>query len=106
MILVAKPTQAFTDRQKLVLDQYTLNGGNSLWLLDAVAMENDSLYKNGTTFAFNRDLNLNDIFFKYGAHYIFRLCNQGKANGIYEQDSEIYFNRVCRYQKRTAECYQ
>lgn len=67
LVLVAKPTKAFTDEQKFVLDQYILNGGNSLWLLDMVAMENDSLRKNdGKAFAFPRDLRLNDMFFKYG----------------------------------------
>ena len=67
LIIVAKPTKAFTDRQKLVLDQYILNGGNSLWLIDQVAMENDSLRtNNGKALAFPRELNLNDLFFKYG----------------------------------------
>lgn len=67
LVVVAKPTKAFTDAQKFVLDQYILNGGNSLWLIDAVAMENDSLRnENGKTVAFPRDLNLKDLFFKYG----------------------------------------
>ena len=67
LVVIAKPTKAFTDEQKFVLDQYTLNGGNSLWLIDAVAMENDSLRNtDGKAFAFRRDLNLNDLFFKYG----------------------------------------
>ncbi|GGG10343.1 gliding motility-associated ABC transporter substrate-binding protein GldG [Dokdonia pacifica] len=67
LVVVAKPTKAFTDEQKFVLDQYILNGGNSLWLIDAVAMENDSLRNpDGKALAFPRNLNLNDQFFKYG----------------------------------------
>jgi len=67
LVLVAKPTKAFTDEQKFVLDQYTLNGGNSLWLLDMVAMETDSLRNNdGKALAFPRELQLKDMFFKYG----------------------------------------
>lgn len=67
LIVVAKPTQSFTDQEKQVLDQYTINGGKSIWLLDHVAMEMDSLYnKNGTNLAFPQNLNLNDLFFKYG----------------------------------------
>lgn len=67
LVVIAKPTKAFTDEQKFVLDQYILNGGNSLWLIDAVAMENDSLRNaDGKAVAFRRDLNLNDLFFKYG----------------------------------------
>ncbi|XMO85698.1 gliding motility-associated ABC transporter substrate-binding protein GldG [Algibacter sp. AS12] len=67
LIISAKPTEAFTEAEKLVLDQYTMNGGKSLWLVDAVAMEKDSLYNaKGTNYAISRDLNLTDFFFKYG----------------------------------------
>lgn len=68
LIISAKPTQAFSEKEKLVLDQFTMNGGKSLWLIDAVAMEKDSLYNEaGKNFATTRDLNLTDFFFKYGA---------------------------------------
>ncbi|MFI1770510.1 gliding motility-associated ABC transporter substrate-binding protein GldG [Thalassobellus citreus] len=67
LIIAAKPTEAFSEEEKLVLDQYTMNGGKSLWLIDAVAMEQDSLYNDsGSNFAVPRDLNLTDLFFKYG----------------------------------------
>lgn len=67
LIISAKPTEAFSEAEKLVLDQYTMNGGKSLWLIDAVAMEKDSLYNAaGKNYAVSRDLNLTDVFFKYG----------------------------------------
>ncbi|HMC00840.1 MAG TPA: gliding motility-associated ABC transporter substrate-binding protein GldG, partial [Flavobacteriaceae bacterium] len=67
LIISAKPTEAFTENEKYVLDQYTMNGGKSLWLVDAVAMDKDSLYNDsGSNIAVARDLNLNDFFFKYG----------------------------------------
>lgn len=67
LIISAKPTEAFTEEEKLVLDQFTMNGGKSLWLIDAVAMEKDSLYnESGSNYATARDLNLTDFFFKYG----------------------------------------
>ena len=44
LIISAKPTEPFTENEKLVLDQYTMNGRKSLWLIDKVAMEKDSLY--------------------------------------------------------------
>ena len=64
MIVAAQPTQAFSDAEKYVLDQYIMNGGKSLWLLDATQMQLDTI--SGNTFAFGKDLNLNDFFFKYG----------------------------------------
>lgn len=67
LIISAKPTETFTEKEKLVLDQYTMNGGKSLWLIDAVIAEKDSLYNDsGKAYAVPRDLNLTDFFFKYG----------------------------------------
>ncbi|MFL0354568.1 gliding motility-associated ABC transporter substrate-binding protein GldG [Xanthomarina sp. GH4-25] len=66
LIVSAKPTEAFTENEKFVLDQFTMSGGKSLWLIDAVAMEKDSLYNTGKSVAIGRDLNLTDFFFKYG----------------------------------------
>ena len=67
LIISAKPTEAFTEDEKFVLDQFTMNGGKSLWLIDAVVMEKDSLYNDtGKNYAVSRELNLTDFFFKYG----------------------------------------
>lgn len=67
LIIAAKPTESFSEEEKLVLDQYTMNGGKSLWLIDAVAMDKDSLYnESGKSVAIGRDLNMTDFFFKYG----------------------------------------
>lgn len=66
LLLSAKPQKSFSDNQKYALDQYTINGGKSLWLLDAVHAEMDSISEKGQTLALGRDLNLNDMFFQYG----------------------------------------
>ena len=67
LIVAAKPTEAFSEKEKFVLDQFTMNGGKSLWLIDAVAMDKDSLYnESGKSYATTRELNLTDFFFKYG----------------------------------------
>ncbi|MFD2942360.1 gliding motility-associated ABC transporter substrate-binding protein GldG [Flavobacterium notoginsengisoli] len=67
LAIVAKPTEKFSDEEKEVLDQFIMNGGKTLWLIDQVAADMDSLYNDaGATLAYPRDLNLNDMFFKYG----------------------------------------
>ncbi len=67
LAIIAKPTEKFSDEEKLVLDQFVINGGKTLWLVDQVNIEMDSLYNDtGTTLAYPFDLNLNDMFFKYG----------------------------------------
>ena len=67
LAIIAKPTEAFSDEEKQVLDQFVITGGKTIWLIDQVNMEMDSLYnQSGSNLAFSRDLNLNDMFFKYG----------------------------------------
>jgi len=67
LIISTKPSQAFSEEEKFVLDQYTMNGGKSLWLTEAIIMDKDSLLnESGRAIAVMKDLNLNDFFFKYG----------------------------------------
>ena len=67
LAVIAKPTEAFTEEEKQVLDQFIMNGGKTLWLVDAVSADMDSLYnETGTILAAQRELNLTDMFFKYG----------------------------------------
>ncbi|KAF2082471.1 gliding motility-associated ABC transporter substrate-binding protein GldG [Flavobacterium sharifuzzamanii] len=67
LAIISKPTEKFSDEEKEVLDQFIMNGGKTIWLIDQVAADIDSLYNDmGATLAYPRDLNLNDMFFKYG----------------------------------------
>lgn len=66
LIIVAKPTEKFTEEEKYTLDQYVMQGGKSLWLIDNVQAELDSLMETGETLAYPRDLGLTDLFFNYG----------------------------------------
>lgn len=65
-LLIAKPRKAFTDNEKVVLDQYIMNGGKTLWMIDGVNAEMDSLSKTKKIMAFPYETNLNDFFFNYG----------------------------------------
>src|SRR5690606_15951861 len=64
LVVAARPTEAFSDAEKYVLDQFIMDGGKSLWLMDAAQIHFDSI--SGNSFALGRDLNMNDFFFKYG----------------------------------------
>ena len=67
LIISAKPTESFTENEKLVLDQYTMTGGKSIWLTESIIMDKDSLYNaSGSSVSVSRDLNLSDFFFQYG----------------------------------------
>ena len=66
-LIILKPTQPFSDAEKLKIDQYVMNGGKVMWMIDNVYAEFDSLYKSGGFVAFDRGLNLEDLLFTYGA---------------------------------------
>lgn len=65
-LVIAKPRKAFTDGEKLLLDQYIMNGGKTLWMMDAVNAEMDTLFQANKIMAYPIDLNLTDFFFNYG----------------------------------------
>lgn len=66
LAIIAKPTEKFTESEKFTLDQFIMNGGKTLWLIDNVQAELDSLMQTGETLSYPRDLGLTDLFFNYG----------------------------------------
>ena len=65
-LVIAKPRKAFTENEKVILDQYIMNGGKTLWMIDAVNAEMDSLFNAKKIMAYPMDVNLTDFFFNYG----------------------------------------
>lgn len=65
-LVIAKPRKAFTDTEKVILDQYIMNGGKTLWMIDAVNAEMDTLFQSKKIMAYPMDTNLGDLFFSYG----------------------------------------
>jgi ABC-2 type transport system permease protein len=65
-IVIVKPTEKFTEREKLSLDQYVMHGGHIIWAIDELHAEKDSLRQDQETVAYDRGLDLEDLFFKYG----------------------------------------
>jgi len=66
-VVIAKPTKPFSEDDKFVLDQYIMQGGNVLWLIDATSASMDSLMSNQAAAALPMDLNIDDMLFTYGA---------------------------------------
>ena len=66
LAIIAKPTEKFTEAEKFTMDQFVMNGGKTLWLIDNVQAELDSLMQTGEALAYPRDLGLTDLFFNYG----------------------------------------
>ncbi len=65
-LIIAKPMEPFSEKDKFVIDQYVMRGGRVLWLIDGVRVSEESLTTAGISPAIELDLNLNDILFRYG----------------------------------------
>ena len=68
LLIVARPRSAFDEKTKFKIDQYIMNGGKVLWLIDRLAVSLDSLRRPGNAYVpYDYTLNLEDQLFKYGA---------------------------------------
>ncbi len=65
-VVIAKPDTAFSEPDKLALDQYIMNGGKVFWLLDPLYTPLDTLALYGNVIGFPNDMNLEDMLFQYG----------------------------------------
>ena len=66
LIIIAKPTKMFSDRDLFILDQYVMYGGKLLWLVDALDADLDSLENAGQAVATRLPLNIDEMLFTYG----------------------------------------
>ena len=66
LLIIPKPDKPFTEVEKYKIDYFVMHGGRVFWALDNVSAELDSLRGGGTQYTFPKDLNLDDILFKYG----------------------------------------
>ncbi|HNM31747.1 MAG TPA: gliding motility-associated ABC transporter substrate-binding protein GldG, partial [Chitinophagales bacterium] len=81
VLVVAKPQKPFNEKEKFLIDQYVMNGGKVLWLLDNTIADLDSFKLAPSIVAVPRDLNIDDLLFRYGVRTDHNLvldlyCNQ------------------------------
>jgi len=65
-IIVAKPTEEFTEQDKYIIDQFVMLGGKVVWMIDAMQVSMDSLLTSDVTMALPLRTNLDDLLFNYG----------------------------------------
>ncbi len=67
ILVIARPQSEFTEKEKFIIDQYAMNGGKLIWLIDKLIVSLDSLAATGKYVPIDYRLNLDDQLFKYGA---------------------------------------
>ncbi|HUW93438.1 MAG TPA: gliding motility-associated ABC transporter substrate-binding protein GldG [Bacteroidales bacterium] len=76
-IVIAGPTGKYDERDKLIIDQYIMNGGRVMWLAEEVNVNADSLLYGGTMALYD-PLSFSDQLFRYGV----------RINPVLIQDTE------------------
>lgn len=99
LLIIAKPRTPFTDLDKWLLDQFIMNGGKTIWLLDAVHAEMDSLSENSQFMAYPvlDEVGLTDMLFRYGVRINPNLVQDMVAAGVSDMRSVhpwVYFPLV------------
>jgi gliding-associated putative ABC transporter substrate-binding component GldG len=64
-IILAKPTEPFSESDKYKIDQFIMRGGKAMFLIDALHANMDSA-SSEDNLALPYETNLDDLFFKYG----------------------------------------
>lgn len=65
-LVVAGPDTAFSGKDQFIIDQFIMNGGKVLWLLDPMNARLDSLRVKQFSMATPSNLGVEDILFSYG----------------------------------------
>ena len=66
LLMIVKPATAFSPEEKLLIDQFVMRGGKLLMFIDKLNAEMDSLRIKNEIIAYDRNLQLDDLLFKYG----------------------------------------
>ena len=65
VVIIADPQEPFSETDKYILDQYLMQGGRIMWVLNGVRFSSDYLSSQGKTPIAPLDLHLNDMLFRY-----------------------------------------
>ena len=66
VVIIADPQEPFSEKDKYILDQYLMQGGRILWVLNGVRFSSEFLSSEGKTPILPLDLQLSDMLFRYG----------------------------------------
>jgi ABC-2 type transport system permease protein len=67
LLIIARPTEPFGDKDKFKIDQYIMRGGKVMFLLDQFNASKDSMRLNSLYIPNEINTQLDDLLFKYGA---------------------------------------
>lgn len=66
VVIIAGPTEKYSETEKFILDQYLMKGGRILWIIDGAYVSYKELREKGESPSIKNDVNLDDLLFNYG----------------------------------------
>ena len=86
LLIVAKPTKPFSEKELFIIDQYIMNGGKIIWLVDMLDV-NEGLLRD-TSFTYAKPVNhqLQEYLFKYGARFNQNVINDVRCAPVIRED--------------------
>lgn len=86
-IVIIKPTEPLQKDEAYILDQYIMNGGKTIWMVDPIQAEHDSLRRQTKAFFPDYDNeNLRTMLFNYGVRLNSNLLMDLQCNNIVLND--------------------
>jgi len=82
-LIINNPKSYFNEKDKFILDQFIMNGGKTIWILNGTNANMDSLEIQSETIVLPHETrNLDDLLFKYGVRVNFDLVQDLQAAPI------------------------
>lgn len=78
-LIIAKPNRIFSENDKFIIDQFVMNGGKLIWLVNPVFASMDSLRTENQTIGISQKLGIEDQLFKYGVRLNYDLIQDLNA---------------------------
>ncbi|MFM9422554.1 MAG: hypothetical protein RIR06_1015 [Bacteroidota bacterium] len=66
LLIIAGTDTVVPDKDRFIIDQFVMNGGKVLWMLDGLTMDLDSLKKGGMALAISNENGLYEMLYEYG----------------------------------------
>lgn len=96
VLIIASPKKAFSEAQKFALDQYMMQGGSLLVLMDGVQISSPEFEATGESATLKQEVNLDDLLFTYGV----------RVNPVTVQDMNCTMIRVAASETGTEDTYK
>ena len=85
VVIIAGPTQKYTETEKYILDQYLMKGGRILWLVDGAYVSLDDLTNKGQSASMRNETALDDLLFTYGVRIESNFVQDSQSSQILVQ---------------------